>query len=422
VLKKSITARGVVAVLVGMGMLAVACGGSSSDGTSSSGPAKSASDSTTPAKGTPIVIGQVVSLTTATARSTQGQDAMDTWLQWTNDHGGINGHPVKLYTEDDKSDPAVGLAAVKDLVENKHVVALVGDAAGSTEQTWASYVLEKRIPVIGDQYIDALWFTNPMFYPLGATVITQIWGQLKAAQVAGAKKVASFLCTEVAACAQAQPIIAADAKSVGLDLVVNALASGTQASYTAECLAAKKAGADAVDNQVNPTLLPRDCGRQDYHPLFLTADMAPNAETIKGSPDAGNAAGATPEFPCLKPDIPAAKDFYAAIKKYHPEWWIGGSKHDQFASVNCEAWIAGEGFKLAITRAAVDATATVTNEDVIKGLATFKDEKIAGLTPPVTLSDGTKPNPMQKCVFLYRWKGVKSFDAMPADASPTCMP
>jgi branched-chain amino acid transport system substrate-binding protein len=414
--KKQFRGRVLAALLVGTALVAAACGSSSKNNNASSG------TTVAPATGTPLVIGQVATQVSATVTSTQAVDAMDTWVKWTNDHGGIAGHPVKIIVEDDKGDPAVGLAAVKDLVENKHVIALVGDSAGSTEQTWADYIKSKRIPVIGDAYIDALWFTNPMFYPLGATVITQIWGQMKSAALAGGTKVASFLCTEAAACAQAQPIIAAEAKAAGLDIVVNDLASGTQASYTAECLKAKNAGADTIANEVNPTVLPKDCGRQNYHPIYINADMSPTPAIIKASPEGGNASGATPDFPCRKTDIPAAKDFYSAISKYHPEWWIGGSKNDQFASVFCNAWISGAGFKLAIERAAVAASATATNEDVIKGLATFKGEIVAGLTAPVTLSDGTKPNPQQKCVFLYRWKGASSFNGLPADASPTCMP
>ncbi len=57
-------------------------------------------------------------------------------MKWTNSHGGINGHPVDVVAEyaDDKADPAVGLAAVKDLVENQHVIAIVGSSAGNTQQ------------------------------------------------------------------------------------------------------------------------------------------------------------------------------------------------------------------------------------------------------------------------------------------------
>jgi branched-chain amino acid transport system substrate-binding protein len=328
---------------------------------------------------------------------------------------------VKAYYVDDKADPAVGLAGVKDLVENKHVIALVGDAAGSTEQTWADYVLSKRIPVIHDQLIDAVWFTNPMFYPLGGTVVTNIWGQMKSAAAQGATKVGIVLCTEVAACAQAQPLFQADAKAVGLDPVYSALASQTQASYTAECIAAKKSGAQAMAAFINTVVMSRDCARQDFKPIYINSGGAPTLATIKSAPDLGNSVGSSPDFLCQDTNIAAAKDFYAALKQYHSEWAPGGSKRDQFAEPICSAWVGGLGFAKAIENAAVSATATVTNEDVIKGLAMFNGETLGGLSVPVTLSDGTKPNPQNKCVFLYKWTG-QSFSSVPAGGAPTCMP
>ena len=87
----------------------------------------------------------------------------------------------------------------------------------------------------------------------------------------------------------------------------------------------------------------------------------------------------------------------------------------------CVGWIGGLGFAKAIENAAVSATATVTNEDVIKGLAMFSGETLGGLAAPVTLSDGTKPNPQNKCVFLYKWTG-QNFSSVPAGGAPTCMP
>jgi branched-chain amino acid transport system substrate-binding protein len=401
-----------VGVAVVLALIAAACG-------SSSKTAAPTGTTQPPPTGTPIVIGWVGTETSATANSTIGPDSLDTWVQWTNAHGGVAGHPVKAYYADDKADPAVGLAAVKDLVENKHVIALVGDEGGSTEQTWAPYILSKRIPVIHDALIDAVWFTNPMFYPLGGTVVTNIWGQMKSASAQGAKKVAVVLCTENPACAQAQPLFNADAKSVGLDPVYNTLASQTQASYTAECLAAKNAGADAVANFTNATVFARDCGRQNYKPFYINSSMGPTASVIKAEPELGNSVGSSPDFLCLDTKIAAGDDFQAAVKQYHPIWAPGGSKRDQVSDALCVGWVGGEGFKKAVENSAVTPTATVTSDDVIKGLSMFNKETLGGLTVPITLSDGTKPNPQQTCVFLYKWSGT-TFSSVPSPGAYTC--
>ena len=87
----------------------------------------------------------------------------------------------------------------------------------------------------------------------------------------------------------------------------------------------------------------------------------------------------------------------------------------------CSTWVGGVGFAKAITNAGVAASATATNEDVIKGLAKFNNETLGGYAPGITLSDGTKPNAQQKCIYLYKWKGLK-FIPVPKMLEPTCQP
>jgi branched-chain amino acid transport system substrate-binding protein len=271
---------------------------------------------------------------------------------------------------------------------------------------------EKKVPVVGGSLIDATWFTNPMFFPMGGSVIADIWGQMKSAAVAGAKKVGIVLCTEAAACAQAAPLFESMAKSVGLEVVYNALASGTQASYTAECLKAKQAGATFVATFVNAVVFARDCGRQDYHPSWINADLGPTLQTIKQVPEFNDIVGATSLWPCLDQTLPAAKDLFAALKQYHPSWTPGGKDYDTFSGPICAAWAGGMGFAKAIANSGVTADAAVTSADVIKGLSMFKNEDLGGMTPGITLGDGTAPSPEQKCTFLYTWKDSK-FAATP---------
>jgi branched-chain amino acid transport system substrate-binding protein len=398
------TAAAILAVLA---LVAGACG-SSAGGTDAGGGGGGGSGTTQPPPtGTAIKIGWVGTVTTATGvLPNQEKDTMDAWVSWTNTHGGLDGHPVEVAYADDKGDPAVGLAAVKDLIENQHVVALVGETAAATQQTWAPYVLEKRIPVVGGAEIDALWFTNPMFYPLGGSVITNIWGQMKSAAEAGNKKVAVILCTENPACAQAQPLFTKNATDVGMEMVYNALASTTQASYTAECLSAKKAGAEAVANFTNAVVMARDCARQNYNPFWISADEGFGISVIKQQPSLGKAVGSSENWNCLDTTIPATKELNEALKVKHASWLPGGKDAD-LATGGCIAWGSGTEFAKAISNAAVAPTATVTSEDVIRGLSMFKGETLGGIAPPLTFSDGSKPNPQVTCTFLYKWEDLK---------------
>jgi branched-chain amino acid transport system substrate-binding protein len=369
------------------------------------------------------VIGTIISQSTPEGSSDVASKAFNAWVKWTNAHGGIAGHPVVAYFVDDKSDPATGVAAVKDLVQNKHVIAIVGSNS-TTEQNWATYVLQKRIPVIHSDLIDALWFTNPMFYPLGGTVVTNIWGQMKAASVAGAKKIGIVLCTDVAACAQAQPLFKADAMSVGLDPAVNTLASDLAPSYTPQCLQLKEAGVQAVAAFVtNAAGFAKDCARQGLKPIYVNSSLGPTLSLIKSNPLLGNTVGSTPDFPCLQaptPSVQSSEDFANAMKQYDPSIAPGGSEYDTVSDAVCSGWVGGQGFAKAIENAKIAPSATATNEDVIRGLSMFKNETLGGLTVPVTLSDGTKPNPQNPCIFLYKWVG-QNFQPVPGPFVPTCM-
>jgi branched-chain amino acid transport system substrate-binding protein len=406
-----------VAVAMALVLVGTACGSSSKDTTAGS------TATSAPATGTPLKIGWIGSLTTATGVVPNGaHDSIDSWVKYTNAHGGVAGHPVEISYADDKADPAVGLAAVKDLVENKGVIAIVGSNAGATQQTWAPYVLAKKVPVINGDTIDATWFTNPMFYPAASSVVANIWGQMKSAAVAGNTKVGVILCTESPACAQAQPLFKANAEAVGMTEVYAALASQTQASYTAECLSAKNAGAQAVAAFINLVVFVRDCSRQGYTPFYISANLGPTLSTIKQQPELGKTVGSSEQWPCLDQTVPNSSTLFGALKQYHPSWTPGGADYPNATATLCQGWSGGVAFAKAINNAGMTPTATVASADVIRGLSQFKGETLGGVAPPLTFSDGTKPNPQVLCTFLYKWNNQKVEAVKTTDQIYTCKP
>lgn len=369
----------------------------------------SANASTTKATGTPLVIGSIQDETASgvSGSSTQGADALEAWTKWTNAHGGINGHPVKLIILDSKSDPAVGLADAQTLVQSDHAIALVG-IGGATDQTWASYMLSQKVPVIGGQQIDAEWFTNAMFYPVGGTVISDIWGIEKAAALEGVKKAGVLLCTSTPACAQAEPLFKTDATSVGIDLVYDSAASATQPSYTAECLAMKESGAQAIAAFVNDVVLARDCARQNYDPKWQNADGGPGVSTVEASSALGDSVGSSDHFLCLGPQTSQIAEYTEVMKKYAPQWLPGGKKYATAATdSDCADFEAALAFRQAILNADIAPKATATAADVVRGLSMFKGETLGGYAPPLTYGNGTAPNSQEKCVYLYKMKGTK---------------
>jgi branched-chain amino acid transport system substrate-binding protein len=389
----------------------------------SAGSAGAAAKASSTAKGTPLVLGSIQEETSsaATGSSTEGADSLNAWVKWTNAHGGIAGHPVKMTILDDKGDPAVGLADAKTLIQSDHVIAILNQTASVTDGTWAPYVLQEKIPVIGGLQIDALYFTNPMFYPVGGTVIANIWGQMKSAAVQGVKKIGVVLCTEAPACAQAQPLFKSEAESVGMTVVYDALASSTQPSYTAECLAAKQAGVQAMAAYVNNVVFARDCSRQGFKPKWISADGGPGVTTIQAAPALGNAVGSDVHWICAGPQTAQTAPFYEAMKKYASQWLKGGKDYASSADSDCSSWDAGAAFQQAILNADIASSATATNLDVIRGLSMFKDTKLGGYSPPMTYGDGTTPNPQAKCVYLYKWKGTTEIP-VPGPSKYSCQP
>ncbi len=375
-------------------------------------------------QGTPLVVGWVGTETGApgtSGSSTMGRDAFDAWVKWMNTHGGINGHPVKAYYADDKGDPAVLLSAVKDLTENKKVVAILGQAAANIV-TVAPYIKDNNLPVIGGNQSDPSYLSNPLFYAVGGTVTSTLWGQMNAAAKQGVKRVGVLLCTEYAACEGARAIFRAQAEANGLKEVYDAVASTTQPSYTAECIAAKDKGAQALAAFVNTTVMSRDCTRQNYKPKWINADYLPLRDTIDQAPVLGNTVGASEHWNCMgDPLNNGTKVFWTAMDKYYPEYMKGGKKYGQQAITLCSGWDAGMAFKKAIENANVAATATATRQDVIKGLSMFRGETLDGFSTPLTFGDGTAPNPEQKCTFTYQWKGT-TMVRLPKDGSPVCKP
>ena len=136
--------------------------GCSSSG-SNSKPA-SGSSSGGPASKEPIVIGSIGEFSGQAASSTANNlKVLKAWADSVNKAGGLDGHPVHLITKDLGDNVAGGLAAVKELVEQDHVVALVHEI-DSGDGTWASYVQSKGIPVIGGTIVSPTFATNSMFF------------------------------------------------------------------------------------------------------------------------------------------------------------------------------------------------------------------------------------------------------------------
>jgi branched-chain amino acid transport system substrate-binding protein len=396
------TARTVGAVLAA-GALAAAC---SSSGGSTSG---SSSKST-------YVIGNITSETGTYASSTGGTfPTIDAWTKWTNAHGGVNGHPVKVITVDDGGIPANGIAAAKTLIAD-HVMAIVAPVS-NTEFSWYTMVTSAKIPVIGGQTNGGpLYQTTPLLFPTGETSTV---GMLNVAATNHHPKIAVMYCSEVPACAAQTTVFksqaAAHASSLGgVTVVYSAAVSGSAPSYTAQCLAAKQAGANAMfvsDSGAVAVRVFKDCASQGYTPMPLGFSASVDSSWL-GEPALQGAFVTEESFPWFASSTPAEIAFHSAIKQYDPALL----KSMTFNANTAQVWAALEVYKAVMLKA--NAGDSPTPQKVIDALYSLPAGwSVAGVTPPLTFARD-KPNPPVDCYFLVQIKNKNWTVA--ADGKVTC--
>ena len=133
-----------------------------SSGGSSAGGGGAASNGSTIALGNVGTYSGVIGAVFSGAQQTMG-----VWQAYVNPHGGLNGHPVHVYIEDDGADPSTSVSDVEQEVTQDHVIAFVGNLMPLTVQASVSYLQQQNIPVIGGDASSTTWWQSPILFPQG---------------------------------------------------------------------------------------------------------------------------------------------------------------------------------------------------------------------------------------------------------------
>jgi branched-chain amino acid transport system substrate-binding protein len=312
-----------------------------------------------------------------------------------NDNGGLAGHPVQIITADAAGDPARAASLVKELVEKRGVIAFVGNLWPLSGTGPRQYLEERGIPVIGGDNAINLWFQSPMYFPHGTSWPALSLAAAKAAVDAGKKKIGVLFCVEAEPCKTWGDTINARAKEVGAEVVYSAQVSLAQPDFTAECLQARRNGAEALMvgvESASSSRLARSCLQQGYKPRYYTGSLATTAATAK-DPNLEGLGAVLQAFPFVASDLPGVRDYHAAIKRYAPTI-------EQSPSTVSE-WTAGS--LLRGISAQLPAGA-VTTADLLAGLYRLKDETLGGLVPPLNYHQG-KPASDIRCFFYMEVRG-----------------
>src|SRR5690348_11880055 len=223
-----------------------------------------------------IKIGYICSCTGPLASSIDvNKKAYQAWVAATNAAGGINGHKIQLFTEDDAFNPATSVSQIHTLIDSDHVIAIA--SVSNVPNAWASYIQQKGVPVVGTDGSALQYYSNPMFYYPGQTDDSLPASVVLGAKKVGGKKLAIVYCSESPACQELIGPEKTASTKYGVPLVYQTGVSAAAPNYTAQCLASQQAGADVLfiaDAVSVVEHVAKDCATQGYKPWVIASDGA----------------------------------------------------------------------------------------------------------------------------------------------------
>jgi branched-chain amino acid transport system substrate-binding protein len=148
-MRKSLMLAGLLAVLLVIALTAMACGGGEETTTTEAAPTETTA-ATGPATGEPIKVGLVTSLTgPSAAPGVSIQNGAKYQVQYINENGGINGRPIELLIEDDKSEVTSMTAAMTKLIEEDGIEYFVGPFIQYGQEAARTICEDAQIPMVG---------------------------------------------------------------------------------------------------------------------------------------------------------------------------------------------------------------------------------------------------------------------------------
>lgn len=317
-----------------------------------------------------------------------GVKAVQAWVAHVNARGGVHGHRVRHLVYDDGGDPARHKAEVQEAVERHNTIAFVFNVDGVAGRGSVDYITSKRIPVIGGDTGEQWWDEHPMYFPqtsFGTSMTGGIlYGAASILVPRGRTKLATFWCAETPDCENSSRIWVTDAAQAGFELVYKAKVSVAQPDYTADCLAARNAGAEVVFFALDGASIGRfalSCARQGFHPTMGTFSSIAQ-DRMKDDPNLDGMIVTTPVFPDFQSGTPATDEFQTVMRNEGRDILVGASR--------AVGWVAAKLFE----RATVGLPDRPTSEAILKGLWSIKNDDLGGLTQPLTFVADQPAKPM----------------------------
>ncbi|HEY2831416.1 MAG TPA: ABC transporter substrate-binding protein [Sporichthyaceae bacterium] len=355
----------------------------------------------------PIRIGTLGSFSGVIGAVTEGSPkSLGAWVGYTNAHGGLGGHPIKLIVADDQGDAATSLTLAKRLVETDHIVAMVANVTVFGFSQVEEYARAKNIPLIGGDAVDGGWTKSTVAFPVSPGVSVQVIQGLRMMINAGIHKLGMLYCLEVSAVCT---YLANEAQKsdVGRYLLESTQVSLVAPSYTSQCLRLKQEGVQAVSlvmDTAGAARVAKDCATQGYQPkiMLLSIDATKDMPRTPGLESALIPGGTV---------SPAARGV-PGLDKYREVMRTYGSNVGD-SGFGLLAYAAGELLLLA----AKNLSDNPAPGDLFQGLWQIKNETLGGLTVPLTFAKG-QPPAAKPCIFV--WGVTGGHFSAPQGAEQNC--
>ena len=323
----------------------------------------------------------------------------DAWVKWTNAHGGINGHAVKLYFLDDAGNATTSTTEALRLINQYHVQAIAGWFSLQAD-SWATDVQNAGIPVIGSTTANSVEYTSPDFFPDGVNQLGLVYAIAEAAEVYNRPNVAVFYCAESPVCATIPGAFAGIAKLVGggVAVVNSEEIAAADPSYAAQCLAGKASGATDlvfVGDSATAKRVFTQCAQQGWHPADGGGALAYDA--VAAIPGGIHVVQPGPTLGIANTSTPASKLFHQIVAKYAAGLPKSAGYNEE------DGWVYGSLQEFAKAATLAKLTPTSSPAAVIKGLDSFKNETLGGETGPITYKPGQAT--FGKCWFYGLYNG-----------------
>jgi branched-chain amino acid transport system substrate-binding protein len=231
-----------IAALTGtVALLAAACGSSGSSGGSASSSGSASSHS-------PIIVGNEADLTGNATVGVPGSYGVKFAVAQINSHGGVDGHKLKLVTEDSQGSSVGGIAAVRRLIEVDHAQAIVNTASSDSTIPTLPTTQSAQVPFIVSAASDPV-IVSPsntyVFMSPSVPVNLDVKEYVKYIKAKGYKSIA-LIATNAAFASAAVALFKTEAPAAGIKLATIQSFAATDTDFSSQVHAAQASHADAV--------------------------------------------------------------------------------------------------------------------------------------------------------------------------------